>query len=141
MTLNRLTVDSRADENSIQADRSQGGVPAANVRGRASRRARAWVRSSPNIANQWDGLLVFLDDGRVEMDSNFVENPIRPIKLTAKNALFSGQGPYGSLIETCKMKGVEPYAWLKTTLEKIAAGQLYSSVDELLPCIFKPPSS
>ena len=36
------------------------------------------------IANQWDGLLVFLHDGRVEMDTNFVENRIRPVKLTAK---------------------------------------------------------
>ena len=42
------------------------------------------------IANQWEGLLVFLYDGRVEMDSNFVENRIRPLKLTAKNALFAG---------------------------------------------------
>ena len=41
------------------------------------------------IANQWDGSLVFLYDGRVEMDSNFVEDPIRPIELTAKNALFA----------------------------------------------------
>ncbi len=72
------------------------------------------------IANQWDGLLVFLHDGRVEMDSNFVENRIRPIKLTAKNALFAGHdegarswGRIGSLIETAKMNGVEPYAWLK----------------------------
>ena len=100
------------------------------------------------IANQWDGLLVFLHDGRVEMDSNFVENRIRPIKLTAKNALFAGHdlgarswGRIGSLIETCKMNGVEPYAWLNTTLEKIAAGHPNSRIDELLPWNFKPPSS
>ena len=41
-------------------------------------------------ANQWGGLLVFLHDGRVEMDNKFVENRIRPIKPTAKNALFAG---------------------------------------------------
>ena len=34
-------------------------------------------------ANQWDGLLAFLYDGRVEIDSNFVENQIRPVKLCA----------------------------------------------------------
>ena len=51
------------------------------------------------------------------------------MKLTAKNELFAGhdEGAAGwarivSLIETCKMNGVEPYAWLKSTLEKIAAG-------------------
>ncbi len=100
------------------------------------------------IANQWDGLLVFLHDGRVEMDSNFVENRIRPIKLTAKNALFAGHdegarswGRIGSLIETAKMNGVEPYAWLKITLEKIAAGHPNSRIDELLPWNFQTPSS
>ena len=100
------------------------------------------------IANQWDGLLVFLHDGRVEMDSNFVENRIRPIKLTAKNALFAGHdegarawGRIASLIETCKMNGVEPYAWLKDTLEKIAAGHPNSRIEELLPWHFIPPSS
>ena len=100
------------------------------------------------IANQWDGLLVFLHDGRVEMDSNFVENRIRPIKLTAKNALFAGHdegarawGRIASLIETCKMNRVEPYAWLKDTLEKIAAGHPNGRIDELLPWNFVPPSS
>ena len=100
------------------------------------------------IANQWDGLLTFLHDGRVEIDSNFVENRIRPVKLTAKNALFAGHdegarswGRVGSLIETCKMNGVEPYAWLKSTLEKIAAGHPQSRIHELLPWNFDPASS
>ena len=100
------------------------------------------------IANQWDRMLVFLYDGRVEMDSNFVENRIRPVKLTAKNALFAGHdegatnwGRVGSLIETCKMNGVEPFAWLKSTLEKIAAGHPQSKIDELLPWNFDPASS
>ena len=97
------------------------------------------------IANQWDRMLVFLYDGRVEMDSNFVENRIRPLKLTAKNALFAGHdegarnwGRVGSLIETCKMNGVEPCAWLKSTLEKIAAGHPLSKIHELLPWNFEP---
>ena len=46
-----------------------------------------------------------------------------------------------SLFETCKMNDVEPYAWLKTTLEKFAAGHPDSRIDELLPRSFKPPSS
>ena len=115
-------------------------------RSRVSPRSRLGEKLT-YIANQWDVWLVFLYDGRVEMDSNFVENRIRPIKLTAKkNALFAGHdegarswGRIASLIETCKMNGVEPYAWLKTTLEKIATGHPNSRIDELLP--FKPPSS
>ena len=82
------------------------------------------------------------------MDSNFVENRVRPVKLTAKNALFAGHdvgarsgGRIGSLIETCKMNGVEPYTWLKDTLEKIAFSQPKSRIDELMPCNFKLSSS
>ena len=116
-------------------------------RSRVSPRSRLGEKLT-YIANQWEGLLVFLYDGRVEMDSNFVENRIRPLKLTAKNALFAGHdegarswGRIGSLIETCKMNGVEPYAWLKSTLEKIAGGHPQSRIHELLPWNFDPASS
>ena len=115
-------------------------------RSRVSPRSRLGEKLS-YIANQWDGLLVFLHDGRVEMDTNFVENRIRPVKLTAKNALFAGHdegaaawGRIASLIETCKMNGVEPYAWLKSTLEKIATGHPQSRIRELLPWNFDPAS-
>ena len=108
-------------------------------RSRVSPRSRLGEKLT-YIANQWDGLLVFLHDGRVEMDTNFVENRIRPVKLTAKNALFAGHdegaaawGRIAGLIETCKMNGVEPYAWLKSTLEKIAGGHPPSRIRELLP--------
>ena len=92
------------------------------------------------IARYWGGLGVFLDDGCVEMDSNAVENRIRPLALTRKNALFAGHdegaaawGRIASLIETAKINGVEPYAYLKATLEAIAAGHPASRIDELLP--------
>ena len=92
------------------------------------------------IARHWDGLQMFLQDGRVEMDSNSVENLIRPVALNRKNALFAGHdegaaawGRIASLIETAKLNGVEPYAYLKATLEAIADGHPRSNVDELLP--------
>ena len=101
-----------------------------------------------DIASQWDGLLAFLYDGRVEMDSNFVKNQIRPVKLTAKNALFAGHdegaaawGRIASLIETCNRNGVEPYAWLESTLEKMAGGHPQSRIRELLPWNFDSASS
>ena len=69
------------------------------------------------------------------------------MKLTAENALFAGHdegatswGRIASLIETCKMNGVEPYAWFKSTLQKIAAGHPQSKIDELLPWNFDPAS-
>ena len=97
------------------------------------------------IARYWDGLQIFLADGRVEMDSSCVENRIRPLALTRKNALFAGHaegaaawGRIATLIETAKVNGVEPYAYLKTTLEAIADGQPASRIDELLPWAHSP---
>ena len=73
---------------------------------------------------------------------------MRPVKLNAKNALFAGhdEGAHGwgriaSLIETCKLNRVEPYAWLKSTLEKIAAGHPQSRIRELLPWAYNPASN
>ena len=99
------------------------------------------------IHRQWGGLQTFLHDGRVEMDSNAVENLIRPIALTRKNALFAGHDEGGrtwariaSLIATAKINGVEPFAYLKATLEAIAAGHPARRIDELLPWNFTPSS-
>ena len=82
------------------------------------------------------------------MDSNSVEYLARPIARNRKKALFAGHdegaaawGRIASLIETAKLNGVEPYAWLKATLEAIAAGHPDSRIDELLPWNFKPGST
>ena len=100
------------------------------------------------IHSHWDGLQVFLTDGRVEIDSNTVERTIRPIALSRKNALFAGHdeggknwGRIASLIETCKLNGVEPFTYIKATLEAIAAGHPASQIDDLMPWAFKPASS
>ncbi len=81
-----------------------------------------------------------LIDGRIELDNNAVERTIRPIALNRKNALFAGHDAgaenwavIASLIETCKLNGVDPYAWLATTLRAIVGGQRQSKVRELLP--------
>ena len=99
------------------------------------------------IHSHWQGLQTFLIDGRVEIDSNNVENLVRPIALNRKNALFAGHdeggiawGRIASLIETCKINGVEPFAYLKATLTAIAAGHPKSRIDNLLPWNFKPSS-
>ncbi len=99
------------------------------------------------IHSHWQGLQTFLTDGRVEIDSNNVENLVRPIALNRKNALFAGHdeggkawGRIASLIETCKINGVEPFAWLKATLTTIAAGHPKNRIDDLLPWNFKPSS-
>ena len=92
------------------------------------------------IAKYWTGLALFLIDGRIELDNNAVERTIRPIALNRKNALFAGHDAgaenwavIASLIETCKLNGVDPYTWLATTLRAIVGGKRQSKVSELLP--------
>lgn len=92
------------------------------------------------IARFWNGLILFLSDGRIEMDNNAVERTIRPIALSRKNALFAGHdagatnwGIIASLIETCKLNGVDPQAWLTKTLKAIMAGHMQNQIDQLLP--------
>jgi transposase len=92
------------------------------------------------IAKYWDGLCLFLADGRIEMDNNVVERTIRPIALNRKNALFAGHdagatnwGVIASLIETCKINAVDPHAYLADTLTAIVNGHKQSDIDALLP--------
>jgi transposase len=94
---------------------------------------------------RWEGLSQFLDDGRIEIDSNSVERAIRPLALNRKNALFAGSDDgadhwavLASLIETCKLNAIDPQAWLAETLAKLAAGHSNQRRDELMPWNFKP---
>lgn len=73
-------------------------------------------------------------------DNNTVERTIRPIALNRKNALFAGHDAgtenwavIASLIETCKMNGIDPHAWLSATLTEIVQGHKQSQIDDLLP--------
>lgn len=90
--------------------------------------------------SRWEGLGRFLDDGRIEIDSNTVERSIRPIALNRKNALFAGSdggaehwAVVASLIETCKLNGVEPTSYLTDVLTRIVNGHPNSQIDDLLP--------
>jgi transposase len=98
--------------------------------------------------SRWDGLSRFLDDGCIEIDSNVVERSIRPIALNRKNALFAGSDGGGehwaviaSLIETCKLNGVEPQTYLTDVISKIVNGHPNSRIDELLPWTYPAPRS
>ena len=93
-------------------------------------------------------MTLFLDDGRVEIDSNVVERAIRPIALNRKNALFAGSDGgaenwaiVASLIETCKLNGVDPQAYLAHALTKIVGGHLNSEIDDLLPWAYAAPQA
>jgi transposase len=117
--------------------------------------ARARVSAKSRVGEKlgyfvrhWDGLVLFLDDGRIEMDTNPARNAIRTLTRNCKNALFAGHDEGGRawariapLIETATMNGVEPFAWLTATLEAIAAGHPARRINKLLPWNFVPLSS
>lgn len=95
-------------------------------------------------AKYWDGLILFLDDGRIELDSNAVERTIRPIALNRKNALFAGHDAgaqnwavIASLVETCKLNRIEPHGYLSGVLTAIAGGHKQSDIRDLLPWNFE----
>lgn len=88
----------------------------------------------------WDGLARFLDDGRIELDTNIVERSMRPQALTRKNALFAGHDDgaenwaiLASLIETAKLSGIDPQAWLADVLTRLVNLWPNNRIDELLP--------
>jgi len=90
--------------------------------------------------SRWTGLSRFLDDGRVEIDSNVVERAIKPIALNRKNALFAGSdagaehwATIASLVETCKLNDVDPLCYLADVIARIVDGHPQSQLDDLLP--------
>jgi hypothetical protein len=90
--------------------------------------------------NHWPGLTRFLEDGRIELDTNIVERSMRPVALTRKNALFAGHDDgaenwaiLASLIETCKLHGINPQAYLADMLTRLVNLWPNDRLDELTP--------
>lgn len=88
---------------------------------------------------RWSALSFFLEDGSVEIDNNPAERAMRSVVLGRKNWLFAGSDRGGeraatlyTLIETAKLNGVDPEAWLTAVLERIADHPI-NRIDELLP--------
>ena len=78
---------------------------------------------------RWSGLTLFLEDGRLEPDTNIVERSIRPISIGKKNSLFCGNEGGGetwailaTLLNTCKLHGVDPETYLTDVLERMVSG-------------------
>jgi transposase len=89
--------------------------------------------------NQWEALSVYAADGRLAIDNNAAENALRRVAIGRKNWLFCGSDHGGhtaailfSLIATCQRHKVEPFAYLRDVLTRIAATPI-SQLDQLLP--------
>jgi len=74
----------------------------------------------------WALLLVYLEDGRIEIDNNLVENAIRPTAVGKKNWLFIGEAEAGersaiffTLIEACRSRGIDPQTYLREVLTRL----------------------
>ncbi len=88
--------------------------------------------------NAWPGFCRPLEDGRLDLHSNAVENAQRPVKLTQRNFLFAGSedaienwARASTLIATCRLNGVDPEAWMTHALIEIRDG--CNDVQRLLP--------
>jgi transposase len=81
------------------------------------------------MLRHWSGLVLFLDDGRLEIDTNVVERGMKGVAVARKNALFSGSDGAGehwaialTLIGTAKLNGIDPLAYLTDVLERLISG-------------------
>lgn len=110
-----------------------------------------WLTSIPTVGNtaiakavhytlkRWPALTRYIESGAFPIDNNPIENAIRPIAIGKKNWLFVGSERAGkrvaaiqSLLATAKANGIEPYAWLVDTLNKLPTWP-NSKINQLLP--------
>ena len=106
----------------------------------------ATARALDYSLKRWTALTQFLDDGQLPIDNNWIENQIRPIAIGRNNWLFAGSLRAGqraaavmSLIQSAKLNGHDPYAYLKDVLTRLPT-QKNSQIEELLPHRWQPAS-
>jgi len=111
-------------------DASLGSVPPQSLTGKAL----------GYLDRQWPKLVRVLDDGRIPLDTNLVENSIRPFVLGRKNWLFAdtvagarASANLYSLIETAKANGIEPWAYLRQLFQQLPAATEPADLEALLP--------
>ncbi len=144
--IERTCSDKQLPADEIKALRQKEAVPVLTELGEWMK--REYIIALPKSAigkalaysiQRWGRLSKYTENGLLNIDNNPVENSIRPVAIGRKNYLFAGSheaarrsGMLYSLLSTCKMHGIEPYAWLKDILGKIATHPI-NRVQELLP--------
>jgi transposase len=94
--------------------------------------------------SRWKGLTAFLNDGRIELSNNLVENRFRKLALGRKNWMFTkteegakNLAAVYSILGTCELNGINPFDYLGNLLEKLPA-RMSNDIDDLLPMNWKP---
>jgi hypothetical protein len=122
-----LSVDERA-----ALRRAEATPILAQIRARIDEESRTVVPKSAlgeattYARNQWDALVRYVEDGRLDIDNNEVERSLRCVAVGRKNWLFAGSPAGGeraaviySLVSTCELLGIEPFAYLRDVLERL----------------------
>ncbi len=98
------------------------------------------------MLSQWASLDRYVEDGRLEIDNNRVENAIRPFVIGRRNWLFSdtvrgaeASANLYSIVETAKANGIEPYRYLCHLLTELSKAESVGEIERLLPTTWKPP--
>jgi hypothetical protein len=98
--------------------------------------------------NRWDALTRFLEDGRLEIDNLIAERALRGVAIGRRNWLFAGSQAGGenaaaiyTIIETCKLNGVDVFSYMTDVMHRIASGWPNKQLDELLPWHWRPPNN
>jgi transposase len=109
-------------------------------------RADVTAKAIDYTLRRWQALTVHLQDARIPVDNNAVENAIRPLALGRKNWLFVGSQQAGeraatlmSLIESAKLNGHDAWAYLRDVLTKLPTWPNWR-LEELLPHRWQPPA-
>lgn len=86
----------------------------------------ALAKATDYALTLWPMLQVYLEDGRIEMDNNGVENAIRPTAVGKKNWLFIGEADAGrtgailyTIVEACRTRGIDPWTYLRDVLTRL----------------------
>ena len=96
---------------------------------------KKWEMHLPSLEN-WESLIKYVSNGRIEVDNNGVENAIRPTAIGKKNWLFFGDAEAGqrsaviyTIIESCRRRGIDPHEYLRDVLTRITESTNWNVAD------------